>query len=156
MAELAIPLIGLGALYVISNKDKDKNVNKNVNKNENFVNMGAKNNLPNTHIPNNNYPVSNQPIDKTSSNYTRQYLNPNQTTDKFYNSDVGLKNINTTQLDNDFESLSGNSVAMTDFKHNNMVPFFGSKIKGPPTHKDNSQTILDNYQGMGSQDIKKT
>ena len=152
MAELALPLIGLGALYVISNKEKDKKCPTN----ENFINMGAKNNLPNTNIPNKNYPVSNQPIDKTSNNYTREYLNPNQTTDKFYNSDVGLKNINTSQLNNNFESLSGNSLEMSNFKHNNMVPFFGAVIKGSQIYKDNAQTIFDNYQGMGSQDIKKT
>jgi len=49
--------------------------------------MGKNNNtLPNTSIPNKNYPVSNEPIDRTSENYTREYINPNQTTDKFFNS----------------------------------------------------------------------
>ena len=44
MAELAIPLLALGGLYVISNKDKN-------NKNEKFVNMGKNNNtLPNTSV----------------------------------------------------------------------------------------------------------
>ena len=37
-----------------------------------------------------------------------------------------------------------------------MVPFFGGKITGPAPGVNNSQSILDNYQGMGSQDIKKT
>ena len=56
--------------------------------------MGKNNNiLPNTHIPNKNFPISHQPIDRTSENYTKQYLNPNQTTDKFYNYDVGLMNM---------------------------------------------------------------
>ena len=150
MAELAIPLLALGGLYVISNKDKN---NKN-NKNENFVNMGKNNNtLPNTSIPNKNYPVSNEPIDRTSENYTREYINPNQTTDKFFNSNVGLKN--NENLNNNFQSLSGNGISSTDFKHNNMVPFFGSKITGPQVHGTGSKTILDNYQGAGSNDIKK-
>ena len=35
-----------------------------------------------------------------------------------------------------------------------MVPFFGSTIKGPQINSSNSN-ILDNYQGAGSQDIKK-
>lgn len=154
MAELAIPLIGLGALYVISNKDKD---NKKNCTNENFVNMGKNNNiLPNTHIPNRNFPISDQPIDRTSDNYNRQYINQNQTTDKFYNYNVGLMNLDTAEVNRDFESLSGDSLNRSDFKHNNMVPFFGSKVTGALPQKDSSQTILDNYQGMGSQDIKKT
>ena len=35
-----------------------------------------------------------------------------------------------------------------------MVPFFGSTIKGPG-HNSTLSTILDNYQGSGSQSIKK-
>ena len=153
MAELVIPLIGLGALYVVSNKDK----NKPTTNNEKFTNMGKdENNLPNTHIQNKNFPVHIQEIDKTSENYTRQYINPNQTTDKFFNYDVGLNNIETNEINSEFHSLSGNGISKGDFKHNNMVPFFGGKITGPQVNNNIGSTILDNYQGSGSISIKKT
>ena len=105
-------------------------------------------------FPNKNYPVENQPLDKTSENYIRQYLNQNQTTDKFYNDNVGLMNINTADINKEFNTLSGKKIDATEFKHNNMVPFFGSTVKGPQINTSNN-TILDNYQGSGSQNIKK-
>ena len=106
MAELALPLIGLGALYVLSNKKPENN-----RSNETFTNMGRNiNNLPNTAVPNNNYPIPRQPIDRTSDNYTRQYLNENQTTDKFFNSNIGLANKTDAQINKEFKSLSGNDL----------------------------------------------
>ena len=71
------------------------------------------NDLPNTHVPNRNFPVSSQPIDRTSENYTRQYINQNQTTDKFYNYDVDLMNMDTAAVNKDFKSLSGNDLTPT-------------------------------------------
>ena len=51
MAELAIPLLGLGALYVISNKDNNKDNKKSEEIRENFLNMGKNENiLPNTPV----------------------------------------------------------------------------------------------------------
>lgn len=42
-----------------------------------------------------------------------------------------------------------------NFTHNNMVPFFGSKIRGATADNQVSQSILDNKQGAGSQFYKK-
>ena len=53
------------------------------------------------------------------------------------------------------QSLTGNEVDSKDFKHNNMVPFFGSKVRGKTFDYDN-EIRLDNMQGAGSQHIKKT
>ena len=153
MAEIAIPLIGLGALYVFSNKN-NKNSGK---KRERFTNMGAdpqEQYLPNTHVPNKNFPIPNQSIDKTSENYVRQYLNQNQTTDKFFDDNTTLANIRDTNLNKEFNSLTGQPMESKEFKHNNMVPFFGSTVKGPQVEKSH-HSILDNYQGSGSQIIKK-
>ena len=143
MAEIALPLIGLGALYVISN-----------NKKENFVNMGANPNerhLPNTHVPNPNFPIREQPINVKNSNYVRQYQNPNQTTDRFF--ETGNNSAN--QDDIHINSLSGNKVSKENFSHNNMVPFFGSKVRGPQIDSNHSETILDHRQGAGSHQIKR-
>lgn len=162
MAEIALPLIALGSLYVFSNKD-----NKDKGTKENFHNMGAwsstgakdhpsgQSALPNTDVPNKNYPVHQQPIDKTSDNYIRQYLNPNQTTDKFFSEDVSLRNINSENVNREFKSISGNNMTPATFRHNNMVPFFGSKVTQGTTDRDNL-SILDNRQGAGSQQIIKS
>ena len=83
MAEIALPVLGLGALYLLSNKESDKK--------ENYENMGKKNNtLPNKNIQNINYPMSQRkvqstPINNDNGNHLREYLNPNQTTDQFFN-----------------------------------------------------------------------
>ena len=161
MAEIALPLLALGGFYIFSNKNANHNKNANakekfVNAKENFVNMGSRQNqqqLPNTHVPSENYPKITS-VDSTSKNYVRQYLNPNQTTDKFFDGKSNLLNSNTNHNKN-INSLSGNQIDNKDFKHNNMVPFFGSKVKGPLIDTDHSQSILDNHQGAGSQGIKK-
>ena len=173
MAELALPLLGLGALYVISNKDnkKDKKDNK-----ENFANMGRRveHYLPNTHVPVENFPTQ-KPIDSTSKNYIRQYINPNQTTDQFFDGHTRLSNINLANLnrgnndnndnndnnnkalpaDTGISSLSGNKINQKDFKHNNMVPFFGSRVSGAPINSKHSESLLDHRTGAGSQTIKR-
>lgn len=156
MAEVALPLIGLGALYVLSNKNKNKET-KNI---ENFTTTGAsvhKNFLPNTHVIGRNYPIQ-TPIDVVNKNYTRQYINQNQTTDKFFSksdnsSEINLS-LNSDNTDN-INTLTGNKMTKKDFDHNNMVPFFGSKVSGPVIDSEHSRTILDNHQGAGNQAIQK-
>ncbi len=151
MAEIAIPLLALGSFYVFSNKDKKNNFKKT----ENFTNMGRQpQELPNTHIPNKNFPVQAQPIDKTSDNYTRQYLNPNQTTDQFFSDDIGLRNLSTKSANQEFKSISGNLETPATFRHNNMVPFFGSRVTQSSSTRENP-SILDNRQGAGSQNVIK-
>ena len=83
MAELAIPLIALGSMYVIK-KQKDKKGKTNIGT-EGYTNMTqTQNPLPgiNPPKPTINFPLT-EPV-KTSNN-TSAYINPNQTTDKFYN-----------------------------------------------------------------------
>jgi hypothetical protein len=111
--------------------------------------MGAENNLQNTNIPEINYSKSKQntdnlPIDPTSNNYVNQYLNTKSNTQN-----------SNTQNSNKIDSLSGNKLDISDFKHNNMVPFFGSKIKGQLYDSNLNESILDNTQGAGNQYIKK-
>tara|TARA_B100001093_G_scaffold488342_1_gene525451 strand:+ start:2628 stop:4448 length:1821 start_codon:yes stop_codon:yes gene_type:complete len=157
MAEVALPLLVLGGLYIHSNK-KD-----NTKKKESYTNMGVNNsnNLPNTNVKNENFPIL-KPIEHDSKNYIREYINPNQTTDKFFDgkshlSHINVENINyrNSVMNNEINSMSGNKINNKDFKHNNMVPFFGSKITGPRMDSNYSESILDSHQGSGSQQIKK-
>jgi hypothetical protein len=165
MAEIALPILGLGALYLISNKDN--------NKKENYENIGKNiNKLPNTDSPDINYPLSqrgvqSKSIDVNNKNHIKQYLNPNQTTDKFFNENIYLEtanqgsasgvgdNIPNGVYNNQVYSLTGEPINQSNFKHNNMVPFFGSKIKGASNDSNVNESILDNMQGSGSQWPKK-
>lgn len=156
--ELAIPLVALGGLYFVFNKDK---------KDESFVGQRSSQ-LPNTNIPNQNfpseYPILSQETQLTSqlstlnaidspSVYTDKYFNPelNGTTVKSYTnmSDADSNNVK------DYYSLTGNKVDSSYYKHNNMIPYFGGKIRTRGLDANSNEGILDSYQGQGSQNIAK-
>ena len=150
MAEVAIPLIALGGMYMMSNQ----------NKKEGFTNMtNQKNALPyvNPPTPPINYPT----LSDVSKENVKYYPNPNQTTDKFYKDDLYKRvneqnpNFGVSGNSRPIASLTGEVMNQDCFKHNNMVPFFGAKIKGASTNFDVSEGILDNLQGQGSQIYKK-
>ena len=155
MAEVALPLLVLGGLYIHSNKKDSK-------KKESYTNMQVKdiNNLPNTSVKNENFPNLKE-IEPDSKNYIREYINPNQTTDKFFDGKSYLSHVNNENIsnrntvNNEINSMAGNKINSKDFKHTNMVPFFGSKITGARIDSKHSESILDNRQGSGSQQIKK-
>ena len=63
---------------------------------------------------------------------------------------------NPSYIDDDeiISPLSGQQIPASDFTHNNMVPFFGSKVRqnvGPQTNSG----ILDSFTGSGVTQIKK-
>lgn len=152
MAEIAIPLIALGGLYLINKNDG--NINHKETK-EKFVNMGKNNNLV-IKPADINYPVNKLPVSNI-----RNYDTPNQATDKYYE-ETTYKNTHNTNPEfsvggskKSVIGLTGDVIDTNNFKHNNMVPFFGSKIKGNTSNFNNSQAILDNLQGNGSQHYKK-
>jgi len=162
--ELAIPLIALGGMYIVSNQQPSRECNNQNQKNqsrkmnqENFTNMGAKKNyLPNTNIPPQNFPVPNinQLVDTV-----QEYSNPNVATDKYFNQNEYQRKVkNNVDVGNNIQeiySLSGNYLDSAQFKHNNMVPFNGGKVKGNTYHANTAESILDNMIGAGSQTIKK-
>jgi len=163
--EFAIPLIALGGMYVASNQKKDsytKSKKMDSNKKdspvkENYTNMGRKiNYLPNTDIPSQNYPIPNE-TELVST--VQRYSNPNVATDKYFDQNLYEKNQNNgVRVGNNIQeiySLTGNYLDSSEFKHNNMVPFYGGKIKGQLYHADTAETLLDNMVGSGSQLTKK-
>lgn len=136
-----VGLVGLGGLYAIANQKDNK---------EGFQN------LPNTDLPPKNYPIQSNNL---SQNVNR-FPNANQATDKYFNQSTFRKqvqkdvNSGSNLPTNEFKSLTGDNIDTSNFKHNNMVPYFGAKIKGRggPSQAD---SILDNMVGNGSQRIKK-
>ena len=158
--EIAIPLIALGGMYIVSNQSND-NCSKNEIKKqrrENYTNMGVKtdNYLPNTNIPPQNFPVSNinQLVDTV-----QEYTNPNTATDKYFNQNLyeqkARNNIPVNKTIQDIYSLTGNFLNSEQFKHNNMVPFNGGKVKGRTYDTNINESVLDNMVGSGSQVTKK-
>jgi len=168
--ELAIPLIALGGMYIISNQSSSNNSNnsnnsknsnyknnKSIQNSENFRTMGkSPNYLPNVDIPPQNYPVTNvnQLVDTV-----QEYPNPNAATDKYFDQTYYENRVNNGKLvgqnPQSIYSLTGNYLDSNQFKHNNMVPFDGGKIKGYTYDTNISESVLDNMIGTGSQVIKK-
>jgi hypothetical protein len=141
--ELAIPLIALGGMYIISNQKKEESLT------ETF-----KNKLINDlHT---NYPVEKKD-EILDTDY--KYSNPNTATDKYFNQNSFQTQSNGGKKvgDNipDIYSLSGDYLETSEFKHNNMVPFYGAKIRGQSYNNNHSESILDNMIGSGSQTISK-
>ena len=55
--------------------------------------------------------------------------------------------------ENEFETLAGNKMKISDVKHNNMSVYYNNKSNG--TGILQYDNILDNYTGQGTFDIKK-
>ena len=126
---------------------------------ENFTSMGLS--QQNAHLPNTNLPVLNYPTLNQSdlADTAQLYANPNSATDKYFNQNVYENRVSqgdkaASQIQGIY-SLTGDYLESKEFKHNNMVPFYGGKIKGYTYDVGLSESILDNMTGSGSQIIKK-
>lgn len=157
MEIFAPAIVGLGYLYIISkqsNKDETGKPIEEFNTNQRE--------LPNTNIPDKNYPneiVTTPDIDLTSSLSTTNRFDSGKKgvyTDKFFNQQTSrLKTASTPEQDaTKYISLSGQSVDIDYYRHNNMQPFFGSKSHTGGDINSREST-LDNYQGGGSQYVSK-
>jgi len=160
--EVVIPVFALSSLYLINNQSSQKKT-----KQENF-----RNKLPNTDIPNRNYP-SELPVtsetDQTSELstvnkfdngggvYTDRFFNPNKGKEVNLASGINIQNAPITKSNEELQyySLTGDRVDGTYFEHNNMVPFYGSKLYSQHTNSNVNESILDSYSGAGSQVIIK-
>jgi len=148
--ELAIPIAALGGLYYVS--DKSKKAKEGFNGNNSRTNPGDKLDSPEEITQ--NYPVvTDEELRKTSTN---AYPLSNQRTDKYFSKGVSYdSSINDKSKITQVNSLSGKQMDTTEFKHNNMVPYFGAKIRGRNTNSNVHEQILDNMVGSGSQAIEK-
>ena len=176
MAELAIPLLGLASMYLLSNQKKNNDpkafsgvVGAAAPLAEGYVNMGRPvNAMPNVSVPPDNYPVF-KPNTGYDANEYSNFPNPNAATDKYYEqaayeevanggSDFGGK----TQFGDSYQqrrqvmSLTGKPMDSAEFKHNNMAPFFGAKIRGRTADANVQESVLDTMNGAGSQWVSKS
>ena len=166
MAELAIPLVALGGMWVIS-QFENKNKNGNSIKGTSNTDMATYNgSITESYVNLNKAKITSAfptPKNVTQNNNINYYPNANQSTDKYFNENNFEKvsaqaNINSGVGNNKnttITSMTGHTMDKGEFKHNNMVPFFGSKIKGATADFNGRESILDNLQGNGSQQKRK-
>lgn len=150
--ELAIPGVALGLLYVVSKQNGERD-----NTPENFT---GNNGLPNTNIPDKNYPselpVVSSELDKTSAlSRVNRFDSNGVYTDKYFNQKMNKEEQDVVSQP-EFYSMTGEKVGKDYFQHDNMVPYFGSKIRTVKTGANSNEGIMDNYTGSGSQNISKS
>jgi hypothetical protein len=142
MAQIAIPILLLGTAYLISN---DKN-NDEQEQTEGFAEINDIKTQGNL-LANENktfYPN----ISPTKNNINNE-IQISQYQDKYY-----LNPINDIKEgENEYETLAGNTIKLSDLKHNNMNLFYSNKSNGGNLNL--SSSILDNHTGQGTYDIKK-
>ena len=160
MAEVAIPVVALGAMWLINN-DKKKEA---TNNREGFDNVSAQNQRSlhpgyvKSHLPTKppvNYPK--ETYSELTSN-AKYYPAPNAAMDRYFQQSVYEKKVEDGNDPNNiglFKSMSGSKVQKCDMKHNNMVPFFGSKVTQRTTGFNGNEGLLDNLNGSGTQRFQK-
>lgn len=171
---VAIPIIALGTLYVISNYKKEEKEGFENDENDKSLDDGGNSIFPNNNTKQHfekatnytNLNVSKFPNVSTTvenSNVNR-YTNPNQVTDKYFKqSDKGVyENVVNTNPPGSVGSgtqqqlsLTGSPINANEFKHNNMTPYFGARVKGATIDGNQAESTLDNMQGGGSQHNRK-
>lgn len=155
MAEIALPIALLGGMYILSNQNQNNNAPKNAQKegfNVNRNRMDTRQNMSlnlKQNMQQKNYPVHGLAEAIKDPNY---YPNPNHAMSKYFEQSKYEAEVKGDT--NAYESLTGNMVSKTNMTHNNMVPFFGSKVRHSSDRNVN-ETRLDNMVGTGSQYFKK-
>jgi len=137
--EFAISLAALSGLYVATQESQPQNTETI----ENFDNseLDPYNIKELKHESQNNHGVV------TNSNFHR---------DDYYNGNKNNEILNTREnTKSNNTSLTGDRIDETTFKHNNMQPYFGGKIRGLGNDLNTSESILDSKIGGGSQKIRK-
>ena len=132
MAQIAIPLVIAGVLYLISNDKK-----------ETFMDIKDDDIIKNS-VEKSSLQVNNEGI---YSQYQDKYANPGRQNE--------TQNQNQNQNQN-FTSLTGEKVS--DLKHNNMNMFYNNKSNGAYSQQafNRNDNTLDNYTGAGSTNIEKS
>ena len=126
--EVVLPFVALGGMYIISNRSSRNR--------ETFESKPA----TAGDIP----LLKSEITDADAEKYNiQQYENPNQTTDTFFNTKQYVPR-------QSFQSLNGDTIESDKFTHNNMVPFFGAKLKGNTYDIKSNEARLDAMTGSGS------
>ena len=167
MAQIAIPLVIAGVLYLVSNEKKETfgtydatTYNNSYSKDSqpNIVSISEKSSgssaSDSTYNPTsyyNSYTKDGEgDIVKNSVEHTSIPLN-NEGVYSQYQDKYIIRNDKTAT----FQSLSGNTI---DMKHNNMTSFYNNKSNGQFSQDkfNRPESTMDNYTGAGSMSIEKS
>ena len=111
--------------------------------------------LPNTKPIVKNYPKDDKK-DILNETNVQTYRGTKNSTENYYLPENYKRALqNEKQNIKQFNSLTGNTINTSDLEHNNMVPFFGSKITQSTSENTGYENLLDIYTGSGSQQNKK-
>lgn len=143
--EVLVPAIGLGFLWIISNQKKND---------EGFHNLNRNLKLSGDQIIPQNFPIDDTKLNNVFKNKLKQhnvnqYQSDGDPTAKFYKRKFQQKQMNTQYKNDEFTTLTGETIKAKTLQHNNMVPWVKGKIRS--LNKDVTESILDSYSGTGSQ-----
>lgn len=146
--ELALPLLALGSLYAITNPTSSSSRRGNPAplppSSSSSLPMAAEMELEPFTVAANKDATSINAGDSSTS-YTDKYFTT-----------AAATNTSVNAINNQFTSLTGEVVLTENFKHENMVPFFGGKIRGVGADLNGGRDqLMDSYTGSGSQFITK-
>jgi nucleoside diphosphate kinase len=149
MAALAIPIVLLGSIYILSEQEKKEvhtqnNIAAKILANDFFTEGQLT--APEGFTNYNNTNIDNLIAMKNDS--INNYNNQNQQTDKFF---VANSTNIIREPPRNINLMSGQQTNTSDFKHSNMQPFYGAKIRGSLDDINLTESILDSKQGSGSQ-----
>jgi hypothetical protein len=142
MAQIAIPLVIVGALYLMSNeKETEGFEGTDVNAPEMLLRDKTKDFR-------NDYAKSKNAMNNegTYSQYQDKYFLKNAT-----QGDPLFNNVEEAK----FVSLNGETKSNKEVSHNNMTVFYGSKSYGALPDSEFGRSTLDNYSGLGTLSIEK-
>lgn len=144
--EVAIPVLALGVMYIMSNnKEETPQPNQ-----ENYDNISNER-LPNVQQRPANYPKE---TNTDLQNNVCRYPSETAVSDKYFQKESYEKSLEDKSIPENskqFTSLTGNKITKQELKHNNMVPFFGSKVTQRTGGLNNNESVLDSYSGSGTQ-----
>jgi hypothetical protein len=141
MAQIAIPLVVVGVLYLISNDKKSE-------KFTNPLELASLSNDVQEKIiteKNDDFQNNNDPTSLSTNNQG----NYSQYQDKYLLKSTKKSDGNT------FNSLTGNTINTNEMNHNNMQIFYNNKSNGASSKSYENDNRLDNYSGSGSLSIEK-
>lgn len=173
--ELAVPLVALGGMYVLANKSKtgssqDKTQESFAVQNRELAKHSGANharvhperpmkpvNVPNAPQFQANAPVpAGEPMNAIDADLRDEpgyFPNAGVAMDRYYIQATYEDEINKDK--NIYMSLTGDPMTKENMKHNNMVPFFGSKVRGTTYDYSRHESQMDSLQGAGSTHIHK-
>jgi hypothetical protein len=140
MAALAIPIIVLGSIFILSEQEKKTGAKNSAQQQIAYSRDLFLNNTNTNSVKAEGFSNTNLQNRESSNGYNSTGYN-----NSAYNSNA-YNNVNL---------LSGQQTTAQQFKHNNMQPYFGAKIRGPSVDINNTESIMDSKQGAGSQNISK-